>query len=211
MSCFSAVSEALLLVVALSLDAFFACFSYGAGGIQIPRASACVINCVCTLVFAAGLLASALLGAFIPAQLAHTLAFVLLLMLGIAKCFDALIKSFIQTHTRLRHRFAFSMFSLNFILSVYAQPQVADRDRSMVLSPKEAAALALALSIDGLGVGFGVGFAGISIPNAILLVFCATALSVSAGFHLGNRMSRFSLNLDWLSGCMLILLAFLKL
>ena len=45
---FYAVLEALLLVVALSMDAFVASFAYGAQRIKIPFSSAAIISVICT-------------------------------------------------------------------------------------------------------------------------------------------------------------------
>ena len=45
---FYAALEALLLVVALSLDAFVASFAYGAQRIRIPYSSAAIISVICT-------------------------------------------------------------------------------------------------------------------------------------------------------------------
>lgn len=56
---FYAVLEALLLVVALSMDAFVASFAYGAQRIKIPFSSAAIISVICTAMLAVSLLAGA--------------------------------------------------------------------------------------------------------------------------------------------------------
>lgn len=61
---FYAVLEALLLVVALSMDAFVASFAYGAQRIKIPFSSAAIISVICTAMLAVSLLAGALLRHF---------------------------------------------------------------------------------------------------------------------------------------------------
>ena len=63
---FYAVLEALLLVVALSMDAFVASFAYGAQRIKIPFSSAAIISVICTAMLAVSLLAGALLRPFLP-------------------------------------------------------------------------------------------------------------------------------------------------
>jgi len=206
------VAEALLIVTALSTDAFVSGFAYGANRIKIPFTSVTVINVICSAILAASLFFGSLLGPFLPPYLTAAICFVLLLGLGLSKLFDSAVKAFIQKHTEFRRKIRFSAFNLRFILNIYANPEEADRDHSRILSPSEAAYLAVALSLDGLAVGFG---AGITDTNPILVVafsLISDMLGVMLGCWLGNRITRkLNLNLTWLSGALLILLAFLKL
>lgn len=152
---FYAALEALLLVVALSLDAFVASFAYGAQRIRIPYSSAAIISVICTAMLAVSLLAGSLLRPFLPQSLTKGLCFAILFLLGLVKLCDSTIKTLIRKHKRMHRQVSFSLFSLKFILDVYADPEKADRDGSRELSPAEAASLAVALSLDGLAVGFG--------------------------------------------------------
>ena len=77
---FYAVLEALLLVVALSMDAFVASFAYGAQRIKIPFSSAAIISVICTAMLAVSLLAGALLRPFLPQGLTRGLCFALLFL-----------------------------------------------------------------------------------------------------------------------------------
>jgi len=102
--------------------------------------------------------------------------------------------------------------SLNFILNIYADPEMADKDDSRTLSYSEAFSLALALSIDGLAVGLGAAFAEVNsmlvITNSIIIGLMAVLL----GSFIGKKVSeKVSLDLSWLSGAMLVVLSFMKL
>ncbi|MFR7949564.1 MAG: manganese efflux pump [Acutalibacteraceae bacterium] len=104
------------------------------------------------------------------------------------------------------------MFSLKFILDVYADPEKADRDGSRVLSPAEAASLAVALSLDGLAVGFGAALMQVNVLIVMLFSLAVGMLAVRLGGKIGNRAAqKLSFDLSWFSGALLIVLAILKL
>lgn len=158
------LAEILLLVTAVSADAFAASFAYGVGRIRIPFSSVTVI----TVVSAGMLLFSLLLGGvvrpFLPPGPAEGISFGTLCLLGIIKLFDSTLKAFFRRHTTFRREWKVAGFELRFILNVYANPEEADSDRSHTLSPREAAPLAAALSLDGLAAGFGAGLTEINYP-----------------------------------------------
>lgn len=204
--------EALLLVVALSLDAFVASFAYGAQRIKIPFSSAAIISVVCTAMLAVSLLAGALLRPHLPQGLTKGLCFALLLLLGLTKLCDSAIKTLIRRHKRMHRKVSFSVFSLKFILDVYADPEKADRDGSRVLSPAEAASLAIALSLDGLAVGFGAALMQVKVFLVMAFSLAVGLLAVRLGGKLGNKAAQsLPFDLSWLSGALLIVLAVLKL
>ena len=101
---------------------------------------------------------------------------------------------------------------MRFILNIYANPEKADSDHSRILSPSEAAYLVVALSLDNLAVGFGAGITDTSPILVVAFSLISDMLGVMLGCWLGNRITRkLKLDLAWLSGALLILLAFLKL
>ena len=207
---FSLLGQALLLVLALSLDSFVAGIAYGAGGIKIPKLSLLTLGGVSTSVLTLSLLAGELLGPLFPAEAVHIVCFLLLFSLGVFKLFDGVLKSAIRA--RGSCRFSFSALNLNFILQVYAEPERADADHGGTLSPKEAFALALALSLDGLAAGFGASLSGGGVFETALLSLPLSCAAVAVGELLGRRMHRKGkIDLTPLSGVLLILLALLKL
>lgn len=206
------LTEALIIVVALSVDTFISGVAYGANGIRIPAASAAAVNLITSAILALALLFGDLLGSFMPPEAATAICVALLLTLGTGKIFDSAVKTFIRRHRAFSREYRFSFLSLGFILNVYADPERADRDNSSVLSVPEAALLAAALSLDGLAVGFGAGVSDTAIAPLILLSLLPDIPCLMAGCALGNRASKkLGVELSWLSGVLLVFLALTKL
>ena len=204
--------ESLIMVVALSIDAFVACFAYGTNEIKIPFRSVAVIDLICTVTLALSLLLGSVIRPFVPSYLTKEICFLILLVLGLVKLCDSTLKSLIRKRKKLHKKIAFSALHLNFILHVYANPEEADTDASKLLSPAEAASLAVALSLDGLAVGFGAALASVNLYAVILLSLLAGAAAVVCGCFLGNKIAqKLPFDLSWVSGILLIVLAFLKL
>ena len=212
MGSFATLAEALLIVTALSVDAFVSCFAYGASRIRVPFSSAMVINLICSAILTLALLGGGLVGRFVPPEVTTAICVLLLLGLGLSKIFDSAVKALIRRHQAFQKDIHFSLSQLGFILSIYANPEEADRDHSRVLSPSEAAFLALALSLDSLAVGFGTGMTQIAPLLIIALSLVSDLLCILLGCFLGGRVTkRLNLELNWLSGLLLIILAISKL
>ena len=80
------------------------------------------------------------------------------------------------------------------------------------MSPKEAAPLAIALSLDGLAVGFGAALSDVNPIQAILFSLIINVAAVCLGCLVGNKVAeKVPLDLSWVSGLLLMVLAFLKL
>lgn len=209
---FSHTLESILLVTALSIDAFWASFAYGSNKIEIPFLSVTIINVICTSVLAVSLFLGSVIGPYIPNNLTSGICFTLLFVLGTVKLFDNWIKAFIRKHNKLNKELKFSMFNINFVLNIYANPEEADRDCSRVLSPLEAASLAIAISLDGLAAGFGVGLVKISFTEVVLFSFLIGMAAIMLGGYIGKKIAeKLSYNISWLSGALLLILAFIKL
>ncbi len=125
---------------------------------------------------------------------------------------DGIVRAAIRRYGSLDGRLHFSLFSLRFVLHVYADPAAVDLDHSKSISPAEAASLALALSLDGAAAGFGAALGQASIPAVVTASLIANQLTLLLGSWLGERLSkRFNMSLGWLGGVILVLLAFSKL
>ena len=204
--------SALTLVTALSMDAMVAGFAYGADRISIPLRSTLVITVICTTVLGGSLLAGRLLSPLFSPSFTKACCFIILFLLGLVKLFDSSLKTYIMARAGFSRKLSFSLFHLQFILSVYADPKEADLDRSRTLSATEAASLAFALSLDGLAVGFGAGLASFPVGLVLLLNLLFGIAAILLGAWLGRRFcGHCSYDLSWLSGALLILLAILKL
>lgn len=204
------VLEAFLLVTALSVDAFAASFAYGSKKIKIPVSSVIIINLICSALLAVALLCGAAVSQFAPGAVTKTVSFLVLFILGIVKLFEGSLKTLIRKTDG--KKLAFSLFSLRFILNIYAEPEKADKDMSRTLSAAEAAFLAFALSLDGIAVGFGAGLATAGLWEIILFSLVSDILAVVGGARLGQKAAeKLPLELSWVGGAILILLALMRL
>jgi putative sporulation protein YtaF len=210
---FSDFMPAVLLVFAVSADAFISSFAYGAKRIKIPFASVTVITVICSGVLALSLYAGELLRPLLPGNAANILCFLILFILGFIKLLDNVIKSIIKKYNRINGRIKFKLLSLHFILNVYANPEDADEDKSKTLSPAEAASLAVALSLDGLAAGVGTALGGANKPLIIVMSLFTGLLAIILGCFAGNKAADSSSkdNFSWVGGAGLIALAVYKL
>ncbi|SEV96171.1 sporulation membrane protein YtaF [[Clostridium] fimetarium] len=206
------IFEAVLIAIALSTDAFIASFAYGSNKIKIPFSSMQVISLICTGILGISLLLGTFLKPYLPGDLLKIGAFSILFILGIIKLMDNIINSIIHKHAIIDKQIKFSFLNINFILNIYADPKEADLDESKTLSPKEALSLAVALSLDSLAAGFGVALGNVNIFAIILCSLIFSMLSIKSGAFIGNKISeKVPFQLSWLSGFLLIFLAFLRL
>ena len=206
------ILEAAAVAAALSADAFAASFAYGSNKIKIPFLSAQIINLICCAILGLSLLAGCGLKQFIPNWLTAIISFILLLIMGLSKLLDSLIKSLIRKYSRQSRNLSFSVKGLHMVLSIYADPQKADRDNSQTISAAEAASLALALSLDGLAVGFGAALVDINIIAVVICSLVTNTAAICLGCRLGNKAAqKLPWNISWISGAILIILAVSKL
>ena len=207
-----AILEAGVLASALSIDAFAASFAYGSNKIKIPFLSAQIINLLCSGILGLSLLVGALVKPLLPPSLTGIICFALLFVLGLIKLLDSLTKSLIRKYNSLSKELHFNLCNFRFVLSIYADPEKADRDQSKTISPAEAASLAIALSLDGLAVGFGAVMGDLNAWAVVLWSLVTNTTAILLGSWLGNKIAqKFSFNISWLSGAILIVLAFTKL
>lgn len=203
--------EAVILASALSLDAFVASFAYGSKNITIPLKSGQIINFICSGITGLSFFAGGLLKHYIPQQLTVMISFIILFILGTVKLLDGTAKSMIRKYNHIHKELVFSLFDFKFILNLYANPEDADVDYSKTLSSMEAASLATALSLDGITVGLG---AALGNADGMAVFICSLITNMTAiflGSLAGNRMvKKTPFNLSWLSGAILIALAFTK-
>lgn len=204
--------DAVLLVCALSMDAFVASFAYGTSKIKIPFKSAMTINLVCSTILAIALFMGSVISKYIPSAFTTSICVTVLLMLGVAKLFDSTLKAILTKSGNLSRDLSFKLLDFKFFLRVCLDGTEADIDHSYELSPKESFSLAVALSLDGLAAGFSTGLMVTNYVEIILFSLVINMVAVLLGCLLGNKVAQKSeLNLSWLSGVTLILLAFLKL
>lgn len=205
------VLQTSMLLTALAIDSFVCSFAYGANKIKIPFKSMMTINIICTILLAIGVFFGTIIGNYIPEAVTMWISFFILFLLGVSKLFDSAIKNFTRKLKGTHKEFKFSMSGLGFVLNVFSNPEEADVDNSKVLSPKEAIPLAIALGVDGLSVGLGIGLAVTNIMLLLGLSLVSDLIAISLGCYLGNKVAqRSTMDLSWLSGVILILIAILE-
>lgn len=204
--------EAIILALVVSTDAFVASFAYGNKRIKIPFISAQILTIICSFVLGISLFIGEFVRLYIPDWLTILLCFSILFILGIVKLLDSITKSLIKKYNIVNKKIKFHFLNFKFILNLYANPLDADIDSSRTISPKEAFILAMALSLDGLAIGFGAALGNANVLITIIASYIIGIIAVIIGCVLGNKITnRYSYNLSWLSGIILIILAISKL
>ena len=201
------MTENILLVAAVSVDALLASFAYGADNIKIPFLSAAVISAAGTAVLMLSMLLSGAADAVIPSGAGRWLGFIILMCIGTVSLFQNALKTFLRNKSRK----SFSISGVGFVVSVFLDETKADTDKSKTLSPREALTLAIALSADSLGSGFGAGLAGADILPVCIMSFGAGLVAVAAGAKAGAVTGKKRPGISWISGILLIILAVMNL
>ncbi len=203
--------EVLLLVLSVSIDSFIASISYGSSKIKIPLISALIVDIISSSMLGISLILGSFLQNYISINTAKIISFIILFFLGFYRLFESLLKSYINNKSKDLSLLKFKLFDLNFVLQVYANETKADIDKSKVLSYKEAIYLSVALSLDSLAVGFGSSLILINYVQVFIVSIIIGLLAILLGSLLGKRFVDITnLSLAWLSGAMLIVLAFLR-
>lgn len=204
--------EAILLVTALSIDAFVASIAYGTNKIKIPFRSVTTINFVCTFLLGVSLYFGSIVREVIPGNFVGLIGILILLILGIYQLFEGLVKGYLKRYLIKDKKMNFSLFDFKFVLQIYVDETKADIDQSRRLNSKEAFALAIALSVDGLAAGFGSALGKINYGQILLCSLLFHMLAVWGGVWLGGRFAqKTKVNMSWVSGAILISLALVRL
>ena len=206
------IIEALIISSSLSVDAFAASFAYGSNRIKIPMASVQIINIICSSILGISFIAGTIVRNYIPEWLTTVVCFVILFIIGMLKLLDSITKSIIRKYNNLSKEIKFSLFNFKFILNLYANPIEADIDSSKIISSAEAVSIGVALSLDSLAIGFG---AALGDANGLTVFICSLIVGTFAiilGGYAGNTLAqKFSFNISWIGGALLIAIAFLNL
>ncbi len=209
---FGSISQLILLIIALSADAFAASFAYGADKVKIPPLSAIIVALISDILLMISLLIGNFLKAYIPPMLTTFFSFTILFVLGAIKLFDSSIRRKIRENRFNSKEVKVQTKNLRFILTVYAAPEAANTEDVETLSPAEALSLGLALSLDSAAAGFGAASGEYSLLLAALLAFLISLGAVSLGCKTGRLLAAKSdFNFSIIGGILLLLLAFSKL
>lgn len=196
--------KSFLLTIAVCTDSFAAAVGIGGAGIKIPFRSAAVISLVGTFFLTVSAAASEILKLCVNSELFGVLSFLLLLGLGIFNLFQNFFKDIISKKLRLGGE-------KNSPAKLFFDETAADADNSKSISVKEALVLSAALSADSVVTGISCGSLELNLPLLSAVCFFTGIPAVLLGVLLGKKLhSALKINLGWLSGAVLIVLAFLR-
>jgi putative Mn2+ efflux pump MntP len=192
------LTELLGLSVSLSIDLFFAFFTYGASGITVRIKSVIITPAVCAAAFWAAALA---VGFLPPLPFAAELSGAILIALGILRVYNGY----------LRRVFSRSRFSF---LRILGKPETADsRPKDNILSGKEAVFLSAAMSLDGVAGGAATGMVALPCATAVasIMLLIVSAAMLGLGYFSGKSAGRaVRFDLSPLGGVVLIIIGVLK-
>lgn len=197
--------------MALSVDVFLASVACGTEHIIIEKKTALCISAVCSGVLFLSLTAGNLLDGVIKEAYTEWLCFFGLLLVGLFKLVEYGIKIYIKKYKFLCKRVKITFSQLNFILSIYNNPVMADKDRSSNMSVAEGIFFALAMSLDGFFGGLGAAFLGIDVWWTTFLNLIFGFAAVRIGCFVGKKVAlRKEKDLSWIGGALFVVLAFSK-
>lgn len=199
----------ILLIIALSLDTFFACIALGAKKIKIPFLSKIIIALVSSLFLTISLIFGNLLTLFLDKTTLDIIGFLVLFILAVVNIFDSIFKKLLSHHINLTK--SVNIKCLTLTLNIYIDKTKADKDKSLSLNPYEAFLLSLILSVDSLFTGISIQT---SLLNSIVLVLLSLVLGIISsvlGIYFGNILESKNKDLSYISGIILLFLSFNKL
>ena len=193
------MAEIILLITAVSVDGFVSAISISSAGIKIPFRSAAVISLIGTLFLGTAVFFSDMIAEYIPQNICRGISSLLLAILGIFNLMHGIISG--KSHAE----------NCPEAVKLYFDGTKADKDLSKSISCTEAVFLAAALSADSLVTGLGAGLDGISFIPLILWSVVVGVISICGGAYIGRHVVFTGrINLQWIGGILLIMLAFTK-
>lgn len=201
----------LILVFALCTDTFVASLAYGANRIHVTWGKVALLNGICSGCLGLALGMGSMIDTVVPGNLTKVICFVCLFALGLVKLLDYSIKACINRNCHIERNLSFNLSGLKVIVSIYGNPMAADVDGSLSLGWKETVFLALAMSIDSLVAGTMAGFLNLRADVTLVMSFAVGICMMYAGLWMGQKAaSRWKCDLSWISGVLLMILAFSK-
>lgn len=198
--------QVFLLIFSLSIDSLMAGFSLGMNRILIPIKHLFLLNGIGAILLFISISFGTYFEGFISSS-ARFLSTILFLILGISKVFESVFRKLTSKEREMKIRFS----QIEFIFHIYVNPEASDMDLSKCISCKEAFCLGLALSLDNLVIGVGIGLLHISTILVTVLSFFIGIFLITAGHLIGIHIcKKRKIETAWMSGLLLIVLAFLK-
>ncbi len=199
--------QVFLLIFSLSIDSLMAGFSLGMNRIRVPIQYLILLNGIGASLLFMSIWFGTCLDVIFSSYCLRNFSIILFLLLGIGKILESAFHKLTSREKELKIR----MHQVEFIFHIYANPEASDIDFSKHISFKEAICLGLALSLDNLTIGIGIGL--LKIPSILvsLFSFFIGMILLASGHLVGMRIGKkCKFETSWISGILLIILAFLK-
>ena len=198
----------LFFLLAVTLDSLTAGLTYGTRKVRIQPLSYLILICIPALFITAANQLGTLLACLLPPQVLPWISFLLLFLLGISKIIESLIRRLAAKHPSLTRNWGCKIKQINIIFTIYLSPEYANGEDLQILSATEALLLSLALSLDSILVGMAFTTDAVSWVFLFLLAVLFNLLFFLIGYLAGHVLCHlFHVDLSWLSGLLLLLLA----
>lgn len=189
-----------LLITAVSVDGFVSAVCISSAGIKIPLRSSAIISLIGTLFLGAAVCFSDMGSRFISEEICSVVSTALMAGLGVFNLLHGILQKQSSRGENVPEA-----------VKLYFDGTRADKDCSKVISCREAVFLAAALSADSLISGAGAGLKGVALIPLLICGFAAGMLAVCGGAYIGRHVVFTGrLNLQWIGGVLLLILAFVK-
>lgn len=199
--------QVFLLIFSLSIDSLMAGFSLGMNRIRVPIQYLILLNGIGACLLLMSIWLGTCFGIIVSSHSAQLCSMILFLILGSCKILESIYHKLTSKEKEVKIR----MHQMEFIFHIYANPEASDMDFSKQISCKEAICLGLALSLDNLAIGIGIGLLNVSGILVALLSFVIGVILLTIGHLFGMCIGKkYKFESAWLSGILLIVLAFLK-
>ena len=198
----------LIFLTAVSIDSLTAGLTYGTQRVKIRHGAYFILVFIPALFITLVNRIGSYIFLFLPKSVLPFLSFTLLSLLGLSKLTESLLRLLAHKYPSLSRNWGWKIKQINIIFTIYLSPEDANQDDLQILSAKESLLLALALSLDSVLVGMAFTTEPIPGPLLFLLASLFNLILFTAGYLLGHLASRvLRIDLSWLSGLFLILLA----
>lgn len=203
--------QTLFIVCSVSLDALVVSFAYGTNKTRLSALSKLIIASISSIVLLGSMFIGNIIQQFLPQKLTLIVCVSILVILGIGRLIEAVLKRYLLVKPACAKELTFSIFGVDFKLNAELGAEHQSTEYKS-LSIKEAFSLGMALSLDSIAVGIGVGLVSLPFIQVFAITFLVNMLMLSLGNFIGHKLTqKTDLDLGWLSGVILIILAMAKL
>lgn len=204
--------ESILLVLLLCIDSFVVSFGYGTNNIKLPFKSIAIITTVCSFILGISLFLGVIISNILSPSSTAIICFSILFIIGSLRLFESVLKIYLRKKSINSSKYTFNIFDVKFHIDMSVAKECLDNKKTRIVETKEAFSIAIACSLDSMAIGFGAALVGVNYLQVIILSLIFNSFILFFASFLGRKINeKANLNLSWISGLLLIILAFMKL